>query len=559
MRTSAPTPQRVVPLPAPGSPGAPGAPSAQHRSFKDTLRELALSAQRERGASKARQHQQGEGPRSQYTDQIRGAMGSSVPADARAGRTDHAESRGTTPLQSGPGQDGDAEEAAVAAGDLTGASTPNKSVHGEGSAVAGTSFDERADSGGLNGMTESAASASAMSGEQGTVEGQSAGSVVQGRSPDTVVQHVGPASSAQQRLAVPVHVEGQPMTIVDLNRLLLRVGVREAGATDTPPGLDQRLGAAPQRWSTPMLREVQATLDTGQQHGAGDFRAVESALAARTFGGEPSTPQYGSERTGARKSAPRATPAEGGGRPETGDESPRDTGAARSSASEPRNGHGWRDGASGLLNEPRRPGHDSSAPAPSAERGTKSLAMAQAGAGDSGAGGVRGRAAAPSERTSRGSEAQDTSLRAQVARGVMAAANQRGGSVVVRLQPETLGQLRVHIDSSRGSLAVRLDVGSEQARGLLRQSMGELRAALAERGLNVDQPQIRLDPILAQEKTPGSVHGPWQERAADESDPWNGRKGSNRGAEDQPSQAFRDGVERRTSGHESQEADHIIR
>lgn len=559
MRTSAPTPQRVFPFLAPGATGASGASTAKGRSFKDTLRELALTAQRERGVSKARKPQQGEGPRSHIADQIPGSKGTSEPADARARRTDHAESRGSPPLQSGQGKDGDDAEAAVAAGSPTGASTPGRSVHGEGSSDAGTPLDERTDSGGLSGMTESAASAPAMSGEQGSVEGQSAGSVVQGRSPGTVVQDVGPASSAQQRLAAPVHVEGQPMTIVDLNRLLLRVGVRDPGTTDTPPGLDQRLGAAPQRGSTPMLREVQATLDTGQQHGASDFRALESALAARPFGGDPTNPLQGSEQIGARESMPRATTAEHSGRPEPGEESPRDIGAARYRPNEPRNGHGWRDGVSALLTEPRRPGHDSSSPAPTAERSTKSFAVSQAGAGDSGAGGVRGRAAASSERTSRGSEAQDTSLRAQVARGVMAAANQRGGSVVVRLQPETLGQLRVHIDSSRGSLAVRLDVGNEQARGLLRQSMGELRAALAERGLNVDQPQIRLDPILAQEKSSGSVFGPWQERAADESDPWNGRKGSDRGSEEQPSRAFRDGVERRTSSHESQEADHIIR
>jgi hypothetical protein len=196
---------------------------------------------------------------------------------------------------------------------------------------------------------------------------------------------------------------------------------------------------------------------------------------------------------------------------------------------------------------------------PVVERVMKAMPMAQASTGDGGAGGVRGRGAGSTERTPRGSEAHDGSLRAQVTRGIMAAANQRGGSVVIRLQPEVLGQLRVHIDATRGVLAVRLDVGSEQARGLLRQSMGELRASLAERGLNIDQPQIRLDPILAQERSPGSVLGTWPERAADESDSWNGRRGSGKGSEDQLGREFRGGAERRHPSLDPPEADHIIR
>ncbi len=76
-------------------------------------------------------------------------------------------------------------------------------------------------------------------------------------------------------------------------------------------------------------------------------------------------------------------------------------------------------------------------------------------------------------------------VEAQVSRGVAAVMAQRGGSVLLRLQPGALGQVRVQLDWERGEVSVRFRVADEKARGLLEQTLPGLRASLEARGLDV--------------------------------------------------------------------------
>lgn len=66
----------------------------------------------------------------------------------------------------------------------------------------------------------------------------------------------------------------------------------------------------------------------------------------------------------------------------------------------------------------------------------------------------------------------------------------------MRLVPEHLGQLRVHMDLRAGG-AVRIDVGSAEARRLLSDSAGELKAALRDRGVTIESVSVRLEATLA--------------------------------------------------------------
>ncbi len=74
---------------------------------------------------------------------------------------------------------------------------------------------------------------------------------------------------------------------------------------------------------------------------------------------------------------------------------------------------------------------------------------------------------------------------AQLGRGLAAALRQKGGSVLIRLAPDALGQLRVHLTLDKSQVWARLEVSTAEARDLLTRSEGVLRSALESRGLEV--------------------------------------------------------------------------
>lgn len=115
---------------------------------------------------------------------------------------------------------------------------------------------------------------------------------------------------------------------------------------------------------------------------------------------------------------------------------------------------------------------------------------------------------------------------AQVARGLAAALQQRGGSVTLRLHPETLGQLRVQMELAGGTVSVRLAVGSAQARDLLDSTLANLRSSLEAKGLSVEKVDVRIDPSLA--RPPGEQAG--RHGATGREDPGSGTNGGADGA-----------------------------
>lgn len=93
-----------------------------------------------------------------------------------------------------------------------------------------------------------------------------------------------------------------------------------------------------------------------------------------------------------------------------------------------------------------------------------------------------------------------------VARGLAAAVNQKGGTIVLRLQPETLGALRIHMEIERGVVGASIEASTPEARDLLSKSIDTLRSALEAKGLSVDK--LRVD--LAQQN-PNGHGGPGSE------------------------------------------------
>lgn len=84
----------------------------------------------------------------------------------------------------------------------------------------------------------------------------------------------------------------------------------------------------------------------------------------------------------------------------------------------------------------------------------------------------------------------------QLTRGVSMALRQRVGSMVMKLQPESLGQVRVNIDFAATTLNVRFDTASAQASQAIQSAMNELKSSLVSRGYDLGEARVTIDPTL---------------------------------------------------------------
>jgi hypothetical protein len=121
----------------------------------------------------------------------------------------------------------------------------------------------------------------------------------------------------------------------------------------------------------------------------------------------------------------------------------------------------------------------------------------------------------------------------QVDRAMTAALRQRGGSVTLRLTPESWGELRVEMSLDKGRVEATFHASSDQARQLLEQHMTALRASLEAHGLAVDRLGVEVM------ERPVADHG----RHAD--DPWSGPDGG----QDAGGAGQREGSEQAASEH----------
>jgi hypothetical protein len=78
----------------------------------------------------------------------------------------------------------------------------------------------------------------------------------------------------------------------------------------------------------------------------------------------------------------------------------------------------------------------------------------------------------------------------RVRQGLASLVQSKGGTMVMRLNPVELGEVRVQLDLNHGSVAARVEASSESARELLATGIDRLRAALEARGLKVDRIEV---------------------------------------------------------------------
>jgi flagellar hook-length control protein FliK len=131
-----------------------------------------------------------------------------------------------------------------------------------------------------------------------------------------------------------------------------------------------------------------------------------------------------------------------------------------------------------------------------------------------------------------------------VGRGLDALARQKGGSLVMRLDPPSLGQLRLQMQMQGGRVTVLMTAASETARSLLHDNLGSLRQALEDRGLAVDRLAVETAG-----RTSESSSNSRSENRGDGQDARGGQNASDRqDAGDGRSRGRRDDASRRHAG-----------
>lgn len=133
-------------------------------------------------------------------------------------------------------------------------------------------------------------------------------------------------------------------------------------------------------------------------------------------------------------------------------------------------------------------------PVPAGDRGVNPTSVVGAdGLGTPRLGGAQ-KSIAPGAGTA-GRVAQDgapTAFEGAVTRGLSAVLRQNGGSVVIKLIPETLGPLKISMSLDKSSVSVTLDAATPQAHELLTKNLGSLRQSLEAQGLRVERIGVTL-------------------------------------------------------------------
>jgi flagellar hook-length control protein FliK len=82
-------------------------------------------------------------------------------------------------------------------------------------------------------------------------------------------------------------------------------------------------------------------------------------------------------------------------------------------------------------------------------------------------------------------------------RGLAAMLKQRGGAMNLRLDPPDLGQVRVQMTLSRGTVAAEFHASTPQAHQLLEKNLSMLRTTLEQQGLTVERLTVAHVPSSA--------------------------------------------------------------
>lgn len=86
---------------------------------------------------------------------------------------------------------------------------------------------------------------------------------------------------------------------------------------------------------------------------------------------------------------------------------------------------------------------------------------------------------------------QGAEVARQVSRGLAQLLRRDGGTLTLKITPNSLGEVRVEMRASQGRVEAVIEARDEVARGLLESQMSRLRGALEARGVTVDRLEVR--------------------------------------------------------------------
>lgn len=150
------------------------------------------------------------------------------------------------------------------------------------------------------------------------------------------------------------------------------------------------------------------------------------------------------------------------------------------------------------------------------------------------------RAKAPKS-TAQDASAFRTKVLEQVQRSLGSVLKSGGGSMKIKLTPEHLGEIKVHIETKDGAVSARFDAQTDTVRAILESGLGTLRHALEARGVRVENLTADLP------DTPG-------DDAASPADP-DGRPDQGNAGSDQHGAGSRRGHQHTESGAEGSGAE----
>lgn len=103
-----------------------------------------------------------------------------------------------------------------------------------------------------------------------------------------------------------------------------------------------------------------------------------------------------------------------------------------------------------------------------------------------------GRVAGDDGRQSGGLSAADRARLVQRVARAVRTAQDRGGELQIRLSPPELGQLRLQVQMTDGTLSARIEAETPHAKQVITESLGILRERLAEQNIRVDRIEVDL-------------------------------------------------------------------
>lgn len=134
-------------------------------------------------------------------------------------------------------------------------------------------------------------------------------------------------------------------------------------------------------------------------------------------------------------------------------------------------------------------------------------------------------------------QVDDRASVASVNRGMSAVVKQNGGSVTIKLSPESLGPLKIQMSIEGGRVDLRFDAATEQARDMLTRNADMLRQSLQNKGLGVERLQVHTaqattesaDGRGAQQRQDSQEQQHRQDASREQSRGYSDRRGGNQG------------------------------